>query len=87
MSMKQICHKCNGTIQTGEVLIICSSCQEEIRKKEIEKYEELIKKIEGSLDLLNKWVKADIKFSQTLTYPALKGIHRFIKEFREQNNG
>jgi hypothetical protein len=82
MTMENICVNCYSDINPSEEQI-CSSC----RKEEIKKYEELIKNIEGSFDLLNKWVKHDTNLSQTLAYPALKGIQRFIKEFRSKNHG
>lgn len=82
MTMENICVNCYSDINPSEEQI-CSSC----RKEKIEEYEELIKKIENSIDLLQKWVKADKNFALNLSYPALKSIKKHINKFREKNHG
>lgn len=80
MTMENICAKCFIDIDPSEEQL-CFSCREE----EFEEYEELVKKIEGVLELVVIW-KDNIP-PYELAPTALKNIRRHIKEFREKNNG
>ena len=81
MGMKQTCHKCNSTIQTGGVSVLCSSCREKELGGKMNKITEhdLLKRLNDVL--YEKGLSSKLEFSMSICSGSFGLFLHEIEEF------